>query len=240
MDNQNLSSNLVRQAIEAALNLNWEDALKINKRILKQEPQNIDTLGRLAKTYLELGRYNLAKKYYLQVLKFDPYNPIALKNIKIIKASKSKGLPHQTNGQDRLSPALFLQEPGKTKIVTLLNVCEPQKLSQTYCGMRVSLIVRNRKLIVVSDNDSYLGVLPDDICHSLLRLIKGGNKFSLFIQSIRVNGLSVLIRETFRSKRFKGQPSFLESSRRGYSEEMLSSLEEKSPEEEGEEEGAAE
>ena len=28
---------------------------------------------------------------------------------------------------------------------------------------------------------------------------------------IKVNGLSVLIKETFRSKRFKNQPSFLES-----------------------------
>ena len=54
-------------------------------------------------------------------------------------------------------------------------------------------------------------MLPDDTAHLLTRLIKGGNKYELFIKSVRVNALSVLIRETFRSKRFKNQPSFLDT-----------------------------
>lgn len=218
-----ISSNFSEQAIQAALNFRWKDALRINRQILKVDPQNIDALSRTAKAYVELGKSNLAKKYYTEVLSYDPYNPIALKNLKIIKAFKSNGKPH-VNGEFRLSASLFLQEPGKTKIVNLLKVAEPQKLSSTFCGMKVEMIVKNRKLIVVDGDGGYLGVLPDDICHLLIRLLRGGNKYNLFVKSIRVNGLSVLIRETFRSKRFKNQPSFLEKTGHIPSNEMISSL----------------
>lgn len=235
--NPSVSSNLSDQAIRAALDCKWADALRINRQILKVDPQNIDALSRMAKAYVELGRSNLAKKYYTEVLNYDPYNPIALKNLKIIKAFKSNGKPHLNGGGEfRLSASLFLQEPGKTKIVNLLNVCEPQKLSSTFCGMKVEMMVRNRKLIVVDSDGGYLGVLPDDICHLLIRLLKGGNKYSLLVKSIRVNGLSVLIRETFRSKRFKNQPSFLERGAHVPSNEMISSLDGKDDEEQDSEE----
>lgn len=205
----NLPSNLNYQAIEAALDCRWEEALKINKKIINLDPRNIDALNRQAKAYMELGKCNLAKKYYSETLKYDPYNPIALKNLKIIKSYKPNGQNHYAN-QGRLSPSLFLQEPGKTKMVNLLKVAEPQKLSSTFCGMKVGMIVKNRKITIVDLNGNYLGVLPDDINHRMLRLSKGGNKYDLFVKSIRVNSLSIIIKETFRSKRFKNQPSFLE------------------------------
>ncbi len=206
------SSNLQRLAIDAALDSRWEEALKLNKKIIKLEPQSIAALNRQARCYMELGKNNLAKKYYQSVLKFDPYNPIALKNLKIVKAFKSDGFHHAIDGQVKLTPELFLQEPGKTKVVTLLKVAEPKTLSKMFPGMQVNMTVKNKKIIIVDSDKSYLGVLPDDICHHLIRLLKGGNKYSLIIASVRVNSLSVLIREIFRSKRFKNQSSFLEGS----------------------------
>jgi len=209
------SESLSQLAIDAALDCRWMDALKLNKKIIKFDSQNVDALARLARVYLEVGRINLAKKYYSEVIKIDPYNPIALKNLKIIKSFKSTGPRNgiiHINGASKLSATLFLQEPGKSKIVNLLKVAEPQKLSQSYCGMPVEMVIKNRKITIVDAQGNYLGVLPDDISHHLLKLLKGGNKYDLFIKSIKVNGLSILIKETFRSKRFKNQPSFLENS----------------------------
>lgn len=214
MDDSSLTpSSLSEQAINLSLDSQWEKALKINKKILKLDPQNVDALNREARAYMELGKIRLTKKYYSEVLKIDPYNPIALKNLKIIKSFKPNGIisPAQ-NGHSRLSPSLFLQEPGKTKMVNLLKVAEPQKLSQAFCGMKVEMAIKNRKITIIDENSNYLGVIPDDVSYHLQRLIRGGNKFESFIKSIRVNGLSILIKETFRSKRFKNQPSFLENS----------------------------
>ncbi|TSC66299.1 MAG: TPR protein, partial [Microgenomates group bacterium Gr01-1014_80] len=69
-----------------------------------------------------------------------------------------------------------------------------------------------RGITVTDPEGSYLGVLPDDTAHQLIRLTKGGNRYLAFIKSIRVNGVSILVRETRRSSRFKNQPSFLEYS----------------------------
>jgi len=126
MDNSSLSSSLYQQAIDAALDSKWEEALKLNKKIIKTEPQNIDALNRQAKAYMELGKTTLAKKYYSETLKIDPYNPIAQKNLKIMKSFKSNGQPGicRTNCHSKLSPSLFLQEPGKRN---------PEKLRWSTC-----------------------------------------------------------------------------------------------------------
>lgn len=208
------TQSLSQLAIDAALDSRWDEALKLNKKIIKDDPQNVDGLARLARVYMEMGRSNLAKKYYSEVIKIDPYNPIALKNLKIIKSFKPNGQGNNgfhTASSTRLSVSLFLQEPGKTKIINLLKVAEPQKLSHAYCGMQVTMVIKNRKITIVDADENYLGVLPDDLSHHLLRLLHGGNHYELFIKSVRVNALSVLIKETFRSKRFKNQPSFLEN-----------------------------
>ncbi len=222
--NPSSSLNLSQLAIEAALSSHWDQALKLNKKILKLEPQNVDALARLARANMEMGKSTLAKKYYGEVLKYDPYNPIAIKNLKIIKSFKSNGQENHLNGHEKLSPALFLQEPGKTKVVSLLKVAEPQKLSHIFCGMKVEIVLKNRGITIVDQGGSYLGVLPDDTSFRLIRLLKGGNKYELFIKAIKVNGLAVLIKETYRSKRFKNQASFLENSDSIVTTNLLTSL----------------
>lgn len=256
MDVSPLTLSLYQQAIDAALDSRWKDALKINKKIIKLEPQNIDALNRQAKAFMELGKPNLAKKYYSLVLTIDPYNPIAQKNLKIMKSFKSNNFRRReplpdgdgqdfiTCGHTKLSPSLFLQEPGKTKIISLLKVAEPQKLSYVHCGMKVEMTVKNRRITIVDSDGNYLGVLPDDINHHLLRLVKGGNKYELFIKSVRVNSLSVIIKEIFRSKKFRNQPSFLEHSQVQSSSNILTALDgttsnEGDETEEGDEEGEA-
>ncbi|MBI2314545.1 hypothetical protein HYU93_00575 [Candidatus Daviesbacteria bacterium] len=167
MDIAPQSSNFCQQAIEAALDSKWEEALKINKKILKLDPQNVDALNRQAKACMELGKCSSAKRTYSEVLKLDPYNPIALKNLKIMKSFRSNGQSFIACSPTKLSPSLFLQEPGKTKIVSLLKVAEPQKLSHVFCGMKVGMAIKNRRITVTDPLGNYLGVLPDDISHQL-------------------------------------------------------------------------
>ncbi len=220
--NDTPSSNLHQVAIQAALNSNWETAVKVNKEILKVDPQSIDALNRLAKAYFETGNYTLAKKYYSATLKYDPYNPIAAKNLKILKATKADGKELSSVANGKISSSLFLQEPGKTKVVNLLKVAEPQKLSQVYPGLQVNMVVKNRGVTITTNIGGYLGVLPDDISHHILKLTKGGNKYEIFIKAVKVNGLIILIKEIFRSKRFHNQPSFLDSKHTGSNIDMLS------------------
>lgn len=212
MDELNSSiSSLHRQAIDAALQCNWEQAILLNQQIIETEPSDIASLNRLARALCEIGKYSDAKKIYHDVLKIDPYNSIAQKNLK--KVSHAKDGEKNTNGHGsfiHLSPTSFLQEPGITKIVTLIKVAEPQRLLTLSCGSTVLLVPKLRSVTVVDPDNHYLGVLPDDTAFLLLKLIRGGNKYEVIVKSVKSNAVTVLIREVFRSKKFRNQPSFLD------------------------------
>lgn len=205
-------SDLQKQAIVAALNCHWPEALRLNLELIKHEPNNVECLNRLAKAYFELGNFKEAQKFYKEVLDLDPYNSIAQKNLKKIAVAKDSN--NLTNHYiPTLSPSFFVSEPGITKSVTLIKVAEPQRLMSLSAGTQVNLIVKNRGICITDMDGKYLGVLPDDIAFHLIRLCKGGNRYQVFIQSVKQNSLTVLIREVFRAKKFKNQASFLDEGR---------------------------
>lgn len=203
-------SALPKQAITAALESRWEEAVSLNQHIIEEDPDNIDALNRLARAYYELGNLALAKKFYNLTLKFDQYNPIAIKNLKIIHSFKD-GIKINNHQSTHITPSMFLQEPGRTKLVSLIKVAEPQRLSNVCCGMEVLMVIKNRGIAVTDLDNNYLGVLPDDTAFQIVRLIKGGNKFQTIVKAVKVNGLTVMIREIFRASKFRNQPSFLET-----------------------------
>lgn len=222
---------LHQQAISAALSSNWEEALKINQQIIEVDPKNVDVLNRMGRAYFELGDLAESKKYFENSLKNDPYNQIAAKFLKRIETFKKTGvkLESYTNKQNlpmpntRVTSDFFIEEPGKSKLVNLLKVAEPHKLSLLSPGEIVNLVVKNRGITITDQSNKYLGVVPDDLSHLLIRLIHGGNKYQASIRTIRTNSITILVREAFRSARFKNQPSFLDGLNIsvGYSSEHL-------------------
>lgn len=214
MIDENASSpQLHKQAINAAITCNWQTAIELNKQILEVEPNNTEVLNRLAKAMFETGSYSQAKKIYTQVLEIDPYNTIAEKNLKKA-ASLKKDSTVSSSASMSLSPSMFLEEPGVTTLVSLVKIAEPQKLLKLSPGTVVTLVEKKRGVSVTDSHDVYLGAFPDDSAFHLLKLLKGGNKYMAIIKSIRPpSGLSVLVRETHRSKKFKNQASFLDESR---------------------------
>ncbi len=218
MDNDPTVAELYRLALDAALNCNWEKAIELNLKLQQLNPEKTDCLNRLAKAHFELGNYSQAKKLYQEVLDLDPYNSIAQKNLKKVSLfKKNNDDPKKGNGFHEvsmlLSPSLFVEEPGVTKIVNLVKVAEPQKLLTLSSGTLVTLVVKKRGIVVYDMNNTYLGALPDDSAHHMQKLIKGGNKYQIIIKSVKQNGLAILIREVYRSKKFKNQASFLEESK---------------------------
>lgn len=229
---------LHQQAIQAALSAKWEEALTLNQQLILTDPENVDILNRTARAYFELGNLSEAKKFYQKSLDKDPYNAIAAKFLKRIAAFKNgKYVPNGNGNHNLISADMFIKEPGKSKLVNLLKVAEPQKLSALSSGTEVNLVVKNHTISVTDHTHEYLGVLPDDISHKLIRLIKGGNKYQVLIKSIQPNAVSVLIREISRSAKYKNQPSFPEATAFTYSSDHISLLDDENEDPpEGEEE----
>lgn len=203
---------LQKMAIEAALNCQWEQALEINMQICEAEPQNTECLNRIAKAYFEMGDFDKAKKYYQDVLELDPYNTIAQKNFKRVTTIKKSG-DGMLNTGSMIHPSMFIEEPGSTKSVTLVKVAEPQKLLTLSSGQMVNLVSKKNGIVAAAQRNQYLGALPDDIAHHLLKLLEGGNQYQALIKNVKSNSLTILVRETFRSKKFRNQASFLDESR---------------------------
>lgn len=215
MTNNN-SSDLATAAITAALANNWGEALSLNQQIIDTDPKNVDALNRLARAYFELGNLNDSRKYYELSLENDPYNQIAFKFLKKIDTfNKKSTFPPSHKTLDAIPPELitdlFIEEPGKTRLVNLLKVAEPQKLSVLSSGEMVNLVKKNRIIVATDQNGEYLGVIPDDLSMRLIKLMQGGNKYRALIKSTKTNGLTILIREVHRSSRFRNQPSFLDN-----------------------------
>lgn len=207
-----MSFDLTTQAINAALKNDWLKAISVNLSILESNPEDTAALNRLARAYKESGSLKLAKQTYRKVLVFDRFNPIAAKNLKLLE-SLGKGDHLLKKNQTAINghacpPQTFLEEPGKTKLVNLVNLAPVSLLSGLSCGEKLAFSIKRRTVTVVNENQKYLGALPDDLSLRLIRLIKGGNRYEVFAKTVAKNSLSVFIREVYRSPRLKNQPAF--------------------------------
>lgn len=195
-----------RHAIDAALNQNWKEAVRINAILLKTDKSNINLLNRLGFAYLQSGMMTAAKKTFTKVVKLDTYNQIAAKNLEKLGLVRQKDLLRASTSQ--MSPILFLEEPGKTKIVECINTAPLQVLSSVSPGQVVLLHARNHTVEIRNDRNIYLGALPDDLSFRIIKFLAGGNTYQALVQSIGKNSLMIFIRELSRGKHFVTQPSF--------------------------------
>lgn len=197
--------NLSNQAIQKAINNQWKDAIEINQQILLEDPQNIDALNRLAQAYFNLCKLKQSKKFYYQVLKIDSYNPIAKRNLdKINNLLKNK----QTKTPSLSSQFDFIEEPGKTKIVSLVSPGERSVLSLLRPCTKLDLNVR-KKTISLYYQEKYVGRLPDDIAKRIIWLHQRSNKYEAFAKSIGKNKLTVFLKEIKQSPKNKNHASFI-------------------------------
>lgn len=201
---------LAQAAISAATKANWQEAEKINLKILKSLKEDIESLNRLARAQICQGKFAQAKKVYEKVLSLDPYNIIAKKNFERIAKAGAKeinGKTLQVAGSQNLI-SLFLSEPGKTKLINLLNLAQPSILATLICGEEVHINPKNHSVTIITSDGTYLGALPDDLAHRLIAFISGGNKYQAFVKSASAKTLTIFIKEVFRSVKFTNQPSF--------------------------------
>lgn len=194
-------------AVSAALSQDWKEAIRVNTAILKANKNDIDALTRLAYAYVKTGQFILAKKTYEKVLAIDEYNQIAQKNLAKLSQMKKKNIKNTDRVQ--VSPMIFLEEPGKTKIAECIHTAPSQVLSSLSAGQEVMLKQKNHCVEIRSLQNTYLAALPDDLSFKLNKLISAGNTYQAVVKSVDKNSLKVIIRELTRGKRFANQPSFI-------------------------------
>lgn len=195
---------LKNQAIHIALTGNWAQAITINEEILKENPSDIDTLNRLGFAYTALGKIKEAKDTYQRVLEIDSANPIAQKNLK-----KLGSISGQIKIPTSISTNMFLEESGKTKIVTLTNTAPSQVIRALQVGQTVHLCIKRLKIFVQDEQKTFIGMLPEDLGKRLIKFMEGGNEYSAYVKSATGHDVVIFIKESKRAAKFKNQPTFL-------------------------------
>jgi tetratricopeptide (TPR) repeat protein len=193
---------LISQAIQTALVGDWQNAIALNEQILQETPNDIDTLNRLAFAYLSVGKPKDAKSLYEKVLSLDMKNPIAIRNLKRLNDVKANKVNIPLNN-------LFIEEPGKTKVIELLNVADKKVVAYLRSGEKIELTIKRNKIFALDSENQYIGMLPDDICQRLIKFMQAGNQYDAYIRTVDNNRACIFVRETKRIKRFRDQPSFI-------------------------------
>ncbi len=226
---------LKNQAIQTALQGNWQNAIALNKSLIAENPQDIDALNRLALAYTITGNLKEAKSTYQKVLEIDSLNSIAIRNLKKL-SEKGTTLSANTNITTFINNK-FLEEPGKTKVVDLINIAQPKITENLRTGQSLILSIKRLKIFAL-ENTQYIGVLPDDIARRLIKFIKGGSVYEAYIKSANPHKVTIFIKEIKKSARFKDLPSFttITESPLSLSKENRLRLKENRNEEEAEEE----
>ncbi len=208
-----MNTDLAQEAINEALRGNWKKALELNQLLLEKSPDDVDTYNRVARAYAELGNLQKARAMCQKALSLDPFNNIAAKSLEKWKGLKKSG--DKMNGKTDTSysrrpsdPQTFLEEPGRTKIVSLLHLGSPLLLAKLDAADEVSLDTHSHHASVNTLDNKYIGRLPDDLSARLKNMVKGGNEYRVFIKSITTNEVKVLIREVKRARKFADVPSF--------------------------------
>lgn len=195
------------KAIQAMLLGDWKNATSLNKALLNENPKDIDALNRLAYAFTILGKIQDARSIYRKVLKLDILNQIAIRNIKKLTDFGPRQIAKSISSIKAVNN-IFLEETGKTKIISLVNTAQPKIIALLKTGQPVITAIKRSKIFIQDQNRQYLGVLPDDIGRRLIKLIKGGNAYEAYIKSAGEINVSVFIKEVKRAGRYKNQPSF--------------------------------
>lgn len=196
---------LAQRAIEEALRGNWNSAANLNKEILSQTPKDCEALNRLARAELELGRLSRAKTTYKKVLRIDPYNTIAQKALE--RLGNVKRVKKPKNGQLSPTEASFLEEPGKTKMVTLIHLGAKSVLTSLLSGDPIILSPHSHRVSVLTPDRRYVGRIPDDLSRRLIKLTRAGNEYLSLVRTSSPTTVRIFIRETKHSEKLK-EPSF--------------------------------
>jgi len=186
------------QAVQAALEADWTRAVDLNTRIIEANADDLEARNRLGRALLETGKLDEAKAAYAEVLKTEPNNPIALRNV----ARLATLIEHKTKinmTKSKTQPRLFIEDMGKTGILRLINPAPAHIVAKYSPGAEAELRERDGLIAVHARDGELLGFLEPKVGRRLLDLLNTGNQYVVAVVSNDQQNPRVAIRETLQS-----------------------------------------
>ena len=200
-------------AITHALARRWQEAADENRGLIEEQPEDLEAANRLGKALTELGDVKGAIAAYQRALAIDGANPIARKNLAKLEAEppeakKGRRAAKAAPAGGAIRPDQLIDESGKSAV---LNLHKPNSraLKRLSASDPVQLEPGEHGVNVKSSTRALLGHLDPRAGQRLRRLIEGGNRYDAAIRSIGDDGVTVVVRESYRDSSLLDEASFL-------------------------------
>jgi tetratricopeptide (TPR) repeat protein len=197
----------VEEAIAAALESRWADAVAINEALIERHGADEETCNRLGKAKSELGKLQEALTAYQSSLELNPLNLIAQKQARRIAALlEARARPAPSGAID---VDLFSEEPGKSGRTTLSppRGGAPVGVAVTP-GDTVELITSGTQLLAETSRGVALGAVESKLSHRLRPLIESGNRYSAAVARVEDERIELIVREIFQAPENARRSSF--------------------------------
>ncbi len=203
-------SELLEAALEQSERGQWAESVESNRAILEIDPRDASAYNRLGRSLTKLGRLREALEAYQRSVEVDPANPVALRN-----SVRLRGVLENMDG-DTVPPAdpldiraeNFVMETGRSDVVTLEDLSPAPQIATLMPGDSLELRAEGPYLRLYTTGGERVGLVPAKVAHRLLELIAAGNMYSADVVRANVDGVLVLLRETYRNPATRGKLPF--------------------------------
>lgn len=200
---------LAQQAIALAVQSRWQEAAETNRQIVEIAPDDAEAFNRLGKAYTELGQIADARGAYENALRADPANLIAQRNLeRLSRIDEAEAAELAKKAGQKLDPRFFMEETGKTGVVSLQQPADAGVLATLTAGDQVKVEERDGALVVVGMDGTYLGRVDDRLAARLTRLMQTGNQYQAGVVGTDDRTARIMIRETYQAPENAGRISF--------------------------------
>lgn len=196
----------VEEAIQAALESRWQDAVAINRALIDRHGGDDETYNRIGKALTELGEHQPALDAYSQALQLNPLNIIAQKNVRklqLLLDSRAK----LGGAKGAIDVDLFAEEPGKSAL-TVLNPPRSGVIAVVAPGDVVELHLQDGGLQAQTARGVVLGDVDSKIARRLVPLMGNGNRYTAVVARVDESQIEIIIREAFQSAENARKSSF--------------------------------
>ena len=196
----------VEEAIQAALESRWQDAVAINRALVERHGGVEETFNRIGKALTELGEHQAALDAYSQALQINPQNVIAQKNVRKLRLLL-ESRERIAGAKGAIDVDLFAEEPGKSAL-TVLNPPKSGVVIVVAPGEVVELHLQDGGLQAQTTAAVVLGDVDSKIARRLVPLISTGNRYTAVVARVEESQIEIIIREAFQSTENARKSSF--------------------------------
>lgn len=196
----------VEEAIAAALESRWSDAVAINEALVERHGPDEESYNRLGKAQSELGRLQEALVSYQGALELNSLNLIAQKQVRRVAALlDAEARPAASVGV--IDVELFTEEPGKSGRTVLTPPSGGVSVAITP-GDTVNMISSGNQLLAETSRGIALGAVESKLSHRLRPLVETGNRYSAAVARVEDDRIEIIIREVHQAPENSRRTSF--------------------------------